>query len=619
MTEEVCPDDGSNLIHFDEQDLVGSVLDNRYTILSRVGKGGMGVVYKAEQHLIGRIVALKVLNKEIVKDETSVKRFLNEARAIASLENPHTVTLYDFGVTTEGLLYYTMELLEGRPLSGLLEAQGPLSVDHAVEVIFQTLESLGEAHDKGILHRDIKPDNLFLQARTKGERIKVLDFGIAKLVGEGSEGTAITKTGMICGTPQYLSPEQVLGNPAVPASDLYSLGVVFYEMVAGMPPFFSPTPMKLLLKHLNEVPPPISVKNPEVAVPPSINRFVERVLSKQPEDRYASVEEFRTGLEEAVAQITEDTDSESLTALVETDLGVRALRESDRNYPTGGRTADLAAMSDEETQDEPQGGLRTSRAAPRAIRSEDFEATKPLPGKGVAEVSDSTAQVVERFAGKRRWPLFLVLALVAVGLFVWRPWGEPAGDPGPAKKSATVVEDVVEAPGRIVPDVPVVAPRPDVVTAPEVVPVIDLVAAPPLDVAPVSQVAEIVPADVAAEVAPVPVDVVPEVTQVDVAPDVPAIVDVEEGPKEPTKKDPKENSAGRTHRRDRDRDKRHEKKPVKKPPEKKPVKKPPEEKPAGHDFKRIIKKELEKPEKPVEPEKPAEPKKPFGFRRIPTD
>ncbi len=334
MAEEVCPDDGTNLIHFDEQDLVGSVLDNRYTILSQVGKGGMGVVYKAEQHLIGRVVALKVLNKEIVRDETSVKRFLNEARAIASLENPHTVTLYDFGVTTEGLLYYTMELLEGRPLSGLLQAQGPLTLEHAVEIIFQTLESLGEAHDKGILHRDIKPDNLFLQARKKGERVKVLDFGIAKLVGEGSEGTAITKTGMICGTPQYLSPEQVLGNPAVPASDLYSLGVVFYEMMAGLPPFYSPTPMKLLLKHLNEIPPPISVKNPQVAVPTTINRFVERVLAKQPEDRFPTVDEFRAGLEEALAQITEDTDSESLTALVQTDHGSRALEESDRVHPS---------------------------------------------------------------------------------------------------------------------------------------------------------------------------------------------------------------------------------------------------------------------------------------------
>jgi serine/threonine protein kinase len=614
MSEEICPDDGTNLIHFDEQDLVGSVLDNRYTIMSRVGKGGMGVVYKAEQHLIGRIVALKVLNKEIVKDETSVKRFLNEARAIASLENPHTVTLYDFGVTTEGLLYYTMELLEGRPLSGLLQAQGHIPLEHAVEIIFQTLESLGEAHDKGILHRDIKPDNLFLQARAKGERVKVLDFGIAKLVGEGSDGTAITKTGMICGTPQYLSPEQVLGNSAVPASDLYSLGVVFYELLAGLPPFYSPTPMKLLLQHLNEIPPPISVKNPLVAVPPSINRFVERVLAKQPEDRFATVGEFRSGLEEALAQITEDTDSESLTALVQTDIGVRALKDSDR-VPVGGGTDHLAALANEQTEPVPgetEERMRSAAGYARPPSSEDFEATKPLPGKGISEDSDSTAAVVERFAGKRRWPVLAVLALVvAAGLFAWQPWKTPPAqkEPPTTTKKANVADvvgavDVEEAAPA---GVPVVA---DVVVQPEVVQQADLRVEPLSDASSAAATVDLIVEDQVPELSPALADVVPDVQAADAAPDVPAVPDIVEVKPEPKQKAPEPRSDRRTNRRNRDKEKKSEKKTEKKHPE---------EKPAGSDFKRIVKEQPEDSKQPVEPKKPKEPKKPFGFRRIPTD
>ncbi len=620
MSEETCPDDGTNLVHFDEQDLVGKVLDNRYTILSRVGKGGMGVVYKAEQHLIGRIVALKVLNKEIVKDETAVKRFLNEARAIASLENMHTVTLYDFGVTTEGLLYYTMELLAGRPLSSLLQSHGPLPVDRAVEIIFQTLESLGEAHDKGILHRDIKPDNLFLQARTAGERVKVLDFGIAKLVGEGGEGTAITKTGMICGTPQYLSPEQVLGNPAQPASDLYSLGVVFYEMVAGMPPFFSPTPMKMLLKHLNEIPPPISVRNPNVIVPPSINRFVERVLAKQPEDRYPSVAEFRKGLEEALAQVSEDTDGESLTALIQTDLGVRTLNKSAARAPQLGRTADLVAMGDEETQPVPDGTQDVARpavrTAPKGSSRDDDPRARPLTRQTVDDESDSTAQVVERFAGNSKWAGVGVAALiVVVGLLVWQPWSVPGVEEVPAAKKVPG-GGTADVSLPAVPVARVGAGGVDIVTAPEVRPAVEQPVGLPVDAGSVATVKDVVTVDVPtlAELR----DAVAEVRAVEMVPDQLAAVETEEVKPELKEELPKpavephlSGEDGKKEMKTEKRAKRHTDKKREKP---KTVEKAAVEKPAtGTGFKRIGS------EKPAEAEKPAEVKKPAGFRRIPMD
>lgn len=201
-----CPEDGTPLVSMADRDLVGENLDERYSVISRVGKGGMGIVYKAEQSLIGRIVALKVLRREVVQDVTAVKRFLNEAKAIADLKSPNTITLYDFGVTSDGLLYYTMELLEGRPVSGILKADGPLGHRKAADYILQACDSLEEAHDNNILHRDLKPDNLFVSKRKSGDHVTVLDFGIAKLVGDTSMET-ITEAGAICGTPGYFAPE----------------------------------------------------------------------------------------------------------------------------------------------------------------------------------------------------------------------------------------------------------------------------------------------------------------------------------------------------------------------------------------------------------------------------
>ena len=235
---ERCTDDGSYLVAPMDKDLVGEVLDDRYTVLERIGKGGMGVVYKAEQHLIKRIVALKVLRRDIAQDESAVKRFLNEARAIAGLDSHHTISLYDFGVTRDGLLYYTMELLKGRPLSRIIQDEAPLDHVRAAGLLLQACRSLEEAHEHNILHRDLKPENLFVSMKKGKERLKVLDFGIAKLVGDASMDT-VTQAGMIVGTPQYLSPEQAKGRPVAQTSDLYSLGIVLYEMLTGMPPFLA--------------------------------------------------------------------------------------------------------------------------------------------------------------------------------------------------------------------------------------------------------------------------------------------------------------------------------------------------------------------------------------------
>ena len=298
-----CPADGTGLVGVADRNLVGETLDDRYTVQALVGKGGMGVVYRAEQHLVGRIVALKVLRREVVKDVTAVKRFMTEAKAIASLKSPNTITMYDFGVTGEGLLYYTMELLEGRSLAKVLRDEGPLSYSRALDFVVQACNSLEEAHDKGVLHRDLKPDNLFVTTERGKEHVTVLDFGIAKLLGDTSIET-ITRTGDVFGTPGYLSPEQIKGKKAGPPSDLYALTALFYEMLTGKLPFQDITAMAVLLKHLNEEPVPVTEANPRVEVPGFIDKLVRRGLKKDPAERFQSAASFRHALLRGLVQET---------------------------------------------------------------------------------------------------------------------------------------------------------------------------------------------------------------------------------------------------------------------------------------------------------------------------
>ena len=337
---DVCPDDKTKLVLLSNKDLVGEVLDNRYAILGRIGEGGMGVVYRAEHQMLKRVLALKVLRGEIGQDENMVKRFMTEARAIASLDSRHTVTVHDFGVTDDGLLYYTMELLEGRSLSKVIRDESPLDPARAVGLMCQACDSMREAHERNILHRDIKSDNLFVTEKNGQELIKVLDFGIAKLMDERA-ADSITMTGMIVGTPNYLSPEQALGDPVSPASDLYSLAVVLYEMLTGMPPFQSETPTKMILAHVTQPAPSMVATNPDIEVSPSLERFLARALQKDPANRFSSASQFAVALKTAL----DNPDSDCL--IEDSAETIKEIPVPPPNTPSLDR-----ALIDEVTQDE---------------------------------------------------------------------------------------------------------------------------------------------------------------------------------------------------------------------------------------------------------------------------
>jgi serine/threonine protein kinase len=276
--------------------MIGQQFGN-YRAISLLGEGGMGAVYLAEHPAIGRRVAVKVLHKNYIRDENLLTRFLNEARAANAIRHPNIIEILDSGTIADGTPFLVMELLEGESLGTRIRRVGALPMQSAVEFCYQTASALGAAHKKGIVHRDLKPDNLFVVPDAhdpERERIKVLDFGIAKLQ-QSANDSVKTRTGTLMGTPIYMSPEQCRGTKTVDhRSDIYSLGIIFFEMLCGQPPFVSEGFGELVNMHLNVAAQAPSTQNANVS--PALDAIVLKMLSKNPDDRFADMGELMTAL-----------------------------------------------------------------------------------------------------------------------------------------------------------------------------------------------------------------------------------------------------------------------------------------------------------------------------------
>lgn len=283
---------------------IGREVAGRYRILAKLGEGGMGAVYRAEQISLKREVALKVLKPELSAEAGLVRRFNAEAELAAKLNHPHTVTLYDFGQEETGALFIAMELISGCSLRQELVRSGPLRLARVVDIGSQICASLADAHATGIVHRDLKPDNVMLSERgRKTDNVTVLDFGIAKLRDQKGDITQqpMTRAGDILGTPQYMAPEQIRGLAVDARTDIYALGVMLYEMITARLPFDGNSVMALLSKHLTDTPVAPAQRRPELGISPSLSQLVMDCLAKEPAARPATMDHVEQALAAALA------------------------------------------------------------------------------------------------------------------------------------------------------------------------------------------------------------------------------------------------------------------------------------------------------------------------------
>ncbi|MBX9695630.1 MAG: serine/threonine protein kinase, partial [Cyanobacteria bacterium] len=299
--QDICPRDGSSMVTVGDDPLLGTVVEGRYKIQSVIGQGSAGTVYRAVQELIGREVAIKVLHEYLVSDDEFIKRFHQEAKASSRLTHPNIITIYDFGVIPMGQRpYIAMDLLVGTPLSDLLAQVEYIPMMEAIPIFTQVCSALGEAHRQGVVHRDVKPENIVLVERS-GQKLfpMVVDFGIARIV-EESEAVKITRTGTVCGSPTYMSPEQCTSSKVDHRSDVYSLGVVIFETLTGDVPFHSDELVRVMAMHLSDPPTPLNQVREGLVFPDKLEEVVYRALAKSPDQRYQSMEELAEALEDAV-------------------------------------------------------------------------------------------------------------------------------------------------------------------------------------------------------------------------------------------------------------------------------------------------------------------------------
>lgn len=314
-----CPQCGSELVEVKRDPFIGRTVADRYNVECLVGIGGMGVVYKAWHEALRRPVAIKVLRQQFLNDETSVKRFKQEAVAASRLAHPNIVALHDFGSTEDGYLYMVMDLLDGRSLAQLEKEKKTLGVERAIRIITQVCDALEHAHKNGIVHRDLKPGNIMLmETQDNPDFVKLVDFGIAKILYK-EEDQALTQKGEVFGSPLYMSPEQCLGMDMDGRSDIYALGAVLYEALLGEVPHMGKNMIETIDKHIHAEPDPFHIRRPDLYIPERVEAVVLRALAKKPQDRPQTMKELSVELQSAVPGRTQALNLRTKSELIGDD------------------------------------------------------------------------------------------------------------------------------------------------------------------------------------------------------------------------------------------------------------------------------------------------------------
>jgi serine/threonine-protein kinase len=434
-----CLNDGSPLVPANT--MIGTVLDGRYRLDKLIGEGGMGEVYCATHVLIDTEVAVKLLRPEFVANQTAIKRFQLEAKAAGRIHHPNAVRVTDFGVTPERVVYLVMELAQGRSLRNLIRNEKKFDYLRAVNIVRQICGAVDAAHRSGVIHRDLKPDNILIEKVNDTERVKVLDFGIAKLK-ETKTDAFLTQAGTIIGTPQYMSPEQCQGKHLDPSADIYSIGIILYEMLSGDVPFDGESTLQVVYNQLHEPPRPLWEISPDAPLP--IAQVVMRALEKDPAQRQSSAMMLSDELKEAVEAVGEGS-SLSMT----NPLLIRPRKSVESPAPSVGTRSvedrsDFSSMFTEEPA--PTVERKTSSLARHSLET-NIIPTKDAKGRSTSpEQKTPTAQSPAEFEwetklakqkGNSRARLIAVAAIVLVALvggvlyFSFKPQ-PPAPEPQPA-------------------------------------------------------------------------------------------------------------------------------------------------------------------------------------------
>jgi serine/threonine protein kinase len=427
----ICPDDGAQLQEpFSWTE--GKIVRGKYQLIAKVGQGGMGSVYKALHIAFGEMRALKVIAPELLSDELFVKRFTHEAVITRRLQHPNAVRVDDIDKAEDGRPYIVMEFIDGKSLKKLIREEGPLPVPRVLSIIKQCASALDAAHKLGMVHRDIKPDNIALVDAPDGEMVKVLDFGIAKVkearLGENA-GLTLTGAGVVIGTPQYMSPEQAMGKRGDELdgrADLYSLGVVMYQMLTADLPFKADTTMEMLLAHMQKPPLPIEVSHPELDVPTDVAALTMRLLEKNRDLRPASGR--------VLMQEIEKLEKESIPGKTRVVTGDELLRANEDRGTTG-----------------PSGGAQRWPTVTPPPPPPPGPVRRPEPPKVVKPpVAPPRQEPVQPRAKESRWGIWVALIVLCVGLggggwYILRPTPKPAAptltltaDPASVEKGSSV-------------------------------------------------------------------------------------------------------------------------------------------------------------------------------------
>ena len=447
-----CPRDGSALKLVDPGSaLIGQVVADRFLVHEELGKGGMGQVFLAEQVRIGRRCALKVIREGLVSDPDAVLRFNREASNAASISHPNVVQVYDFGESRDGLIFLAMEYVDGESLGALLAREGTVAPLRAVSISAQVASALTAAHDLKIVHRDLKPDNVMLARNRDGsDLVKVVDFGVARVMDSADQ--KVTGTGLVIGTPEYMSPEQFTGKTLDGRSDLYSLVLILFRMLTGTPAFDAEGAREALDARFSRQPKRLAAANPHVAWPPGLQEVIDRGMALRVDDRYQTVEAFAQALVAVTSYWNPGEGGEDALA------SASASGSAGDSGPAGATTASPPTPI---PGDVVRGGATAAMAAnARPPLPAPVEATSPRVAGGENPRSRAPLDPVEpgatsSSAGKRgplAWAAGLI-AVVAISVFATRGiWGgarsDPTGAPAPAQSASTTPEVRSEPPAR---------------------------------------------------------------------------------------------------------------------------------------------------------------------------